>query len=478
MKWRLSHLVGTAAALSFVLTGWSTTSAANSSADRFGASRAQSVVAASSTTIPLPRKNGVTLNVATVNNPDMVTVQSLTSNFTRETGIKVNYVTLPEDQLRDKVTTDVATGSGKFDVATIGTYDAPIWAKNKWVAPFGPLVNQLPASTRSAYALGDIFPSIRDALSYKGTLYAVPFYGESSMLYYRKDLFASKHINLPLHPTWTQVAAAAKKVDSSGTHGICLRGLPGWGQVLAPLDTIINTFGGRWYDPKWNAQLTSPAVKNAVNFYVNLVRKYGEPGASGDGFTECETLMSTGKVAMWYDATVAAGFLEDPKQSMEAGKIGFTYAPTQVTPRGSRWLWAWSLAVESASKNKAAAAEFIAWATSKQYINLVGTSKGWVTIPPGTRASTYTNSNYLKAAGSFAGIVKASILSANQRRATLQPVPYVGIQYVDIPEFQGMGTSVSNLISAAVAGRMSVNSALSQAQKLAQNTAVKGGYKK
>jgi len=478
MHWRFSHLLGVVATISFVLTGWSTTSAAINSAARSAVSHADSSVSASATSIPLPRRNGVTLTVATVNNPDMVTVESLTSNFTKETGIKVNYVTLPEDQLRDKVTTDVATGAGKFDVATIGTYDAPIWAKNKWVTAFGPLFNQLPAATRSAYNLGDIFPTIRDALSYKGKLYAVPFYGESSMLYYRTDLFRAKHISLPLHPTWPQVAAAAKAVNSSSVHGICLRGVPGWGEVLAPLDTVINSFGGRWYDTKWNAQLTSPAVKAAVNFYVNLVRKYGEPGASADGFTECETLLATGKVAMWYDATVAAGFLEDPKQSLEVGKIGFTFAPVQKTPKGSHWLWAWSLAVEGASKNKAAAAEFITWATSKQYINLVGSTKGWVTIPPGTRVSTYKNGSYLKAAGSFASIVKSSILSANQRNATLQPVPYVGIQYVDIPEFSGMGTSVSNLISAAIAGRMSVNSALSQAQKLAQDTAVKGGYKK
>jgi sorbitol/mannitol transport system substrate-binding protein len=407
-------------------------------------------------------------------------MEALTSNFTQQTGIHVNFVTLPEDQLRSKVTTDVATGAGKFDVTTIGTYDAPIWAKNGWAVPFKPLFNQLPAATRNAYNLNDLFPSVRNALSYQGQLYAVPFYGESSMLYYRTDLFKSNNISMPMHPTWSQVAAAAKKINSSSVHGICLRGLPGWGEVLAPLDTVINTYGGRWFDTKWNAQLTSPAVKNAVNFYVNLIRNYGEPGASSSGFTECETLLATGKVAMWVDATVAAGTLEDPKKSLEAGKIGFAFAPVQSTPKGSHWLWAWSLAVEGASKNKAAAAEFITWATSSQYLDLVGTTNGWVNVPPGTRASTYSNANYVKAAGSFAGIVKASILSANQAKnqATLLPVPYVGIQYVDIPEFSGFGESISNLISAAIAGKMSVSSALSQAQKLAQDAAVKGGYKK
>jgi sorbitol/mannitol transport system substrate-binding protein len=470
MHWRLSHLAAIAVAFSLVLTGWSTTSAANISAGR---------AAAVSTTLPLPKMN-TTITVAIVGNPDQVTMEHLASRFTSETGIHVNFVTLPEDQLRDKVTTDVATGAGKFDAVFIGTYDAPIWAKNKWAVPLKPLLNQLPASTRNAYDLNDVFPSIRNALSYNGTLYAAPFYGESSMLFYRKDIFQSNHISIGLHPTWDQVAAAAKKVNSSSVHGICLRGIPGWGEVLAPLDTVINTFGGRWYDTGWNAQLTSAPVKKAVNFYVNLVRSYGEPGASSSGFTECETDMATGKVAMWVDATVAAGFLEDPKQSLEAGRIGFAYAPIEKTPKGSHWLWSWALTVEAASKNKKAAAEFIAWATSKQYFNLVGQTNGWVTAPPGTRTSTYQNSSYLKAAGAFAGIVKGSILSANQGKgqATLLPVPYVGIQYVDIPEFEGLGTSVSNLISAAIAGNKSVSSALAQAQSLAQHAAVAGGYKK
>ena len=469
---RRFSVVSVGLVLLLVLGGWSFGSASRNVSAHGRAQRAASVA------LSLPRRSGTTITVATVNNPDMVTVESLTKNFTKQTGIKVNYDTYTEDELRAKVTADVATGAGKFDVATIGTYDAPIWGKNKWALPLQPLLNKLPASTRKSYDLADVFPSIRAALSYKGKLYAAPFYGESSMLYYRKDLLASHHIKMPLHPTWAKVASVAKKLNSGGVHGICLRGLPGWGEVLAPLDTVINTYGGRWYNKRWQAQLTSPPVKSAVNFYVNLVRKYGEPGASSSGFTECETLMATGKVAMWVDATVAAGFLEDKTQSMEAGKIGFAYSPVDKTRRGSHWLWAWSLAVEGASKKKAAAAEFIAWATSKQYINLVGKTNGWVTIPPGTRSSTYKNKNYLKAAASFAGIVKSSILSANQHKATLLPVPYVGIQYVDIPEFEGMGTQVSNLISAAIAGNTSVSSALKQANKLANQAAIAGHYRK
>lgn len=421
----------------------------------------------------------VTLTVATVNNPDMKNMESLTGEFTRATGIEVKYVVLPENDLRQKVTEDVATGAGKFDIVTIGTFDAQIWAKQKWILPLNPLFDKLPAEEKQKYDLDDIFPTIREALSYNGQLYAIPFYGESSMLYYRKDLLSAKGITLPERPTWQQVADAAKALHdpANGVAGICLRGLPGWGELLAPLNPTINTFGGRWFDEQWNPQLTTPEVKQAVSFYVNLVRNYGQPGAPSSGFTECLNLMANGKAAMWVDATVAAGFLEDPKNSKVVGKIGYAYAPTAVTPKGANWLWAWSLAIESSSKNPEAAFKFLTWATSKEYISLVGEKLGWVVAPPGTRVSTYQNEKYKKAAP-FADIVQKSILSANEKDATAKPVPYTGVQYVRIPEFTGLGTEVSQNISAAIAGKMSVDEALQKSQDLALKAVTQGGYKK
>ena len=465
-------IVSTSLLLLLLLPGWTFGSGATSASSR------PSSKCASSGSLHLQCRPGASITVATVSNPDMTTVESLTSQFTKETGISVTYDTYDEDTLRAKVTTDVSTHTGKYDVITIGPYDVPIYAKNKWAVPIQPLFNKESAATQKGYDLNDVLPAIRTALSYKKQLYALPFYGESSMLYYRKDIFKSKGIKIGLHPTWAQVANAAKKVNSGSVHGICLRGIFGWGEVLAPLDTVINTYGGEWYNKKWQAQLTSKPDEAAVKFYVNLVRRYGEPGAENSGFTECETDMATGKVAMWVDATVAAGFLEDPTQSLEAGKIGFAYSPTDVTPRGSHWLWSWALGVESASKNKTAAAEFITWATSKQYTDLEGKTNGWVTVPPGTRTSTYSNANYKKAAGDFANIVKSSILTANEHQFTLHPVPYTGIQFVAIPEFEGLGNTVSSYISAAIAGNMSVSTALQKANAAANQAAKQGGYQK
>src|SRR5438445_2943537 len=348
-----------------------------------------------------------TITVGSVDNPSMTDLKKLVPDFeSAHSGIKVNIVTLPEDQIRQQVTQDVATQSGKFDLFTIGTYEVPLWAKLGWLQDLAPYI-----AKDSSYAPDDLIPGIKTALSYQNDLYAVPFYGESSMLMYRKDLLSAKGITMPDHPTWAQVAAAAQAVNnpSSGLNGICLRGLPGWGEQLAPLDTVVNTFGGRWYDQNWQAQLTSPAFKSAVGFYINLIKSAGEPGAASAGFTECLTAYNGGKVAMWYDATVGASNFT----GAAADNSGYAFAPTKVKPY-SGWLWAWSLGMPSTSKKKDAAGTFATWATSKDYIQLVGSKMGWSHVPPGTRTSTYAISDYQKVAGGFAQITLDSIAHAHR----------------------------------------------------------------
>jgi len=401
------------------------------------------------------------ITVAAVGNPQMEDLQKLVPEFQKaHSNIQVKIVILPENQLRQQVTQDVATHSGRFDLSMIGTYEVPLWAKNGWIENLGPFVQKT-----SSYQPDDLVPGVAKALSYKGSLYAVPFYAESSFLMYRKDMLKAAGVSLSQSPTWDEVAAAAHAVNnpSKGIAGICLRGLPGWGEQLAPLDTVVNTFGGRWFDQQWNAQLTSPKFKEAVNFYVNLIKTAGEPGAPNAGFGECLNAYNGGKVAMWYDATVgASNFTGDA-----AANSGYALAPTKVKPY-SGWLWAWSLGMPSSSTKKDAAWTFAAWATSQDYIKLVGTKLGWNHVPPGTRTSTYQIPDYQKVAGGFAQLTLDSITHADVNNPTVDPVPYTGIQYVDIPEFQELGTQVSQQIAAALAGTTSVDNALQQAQQLAE----------
>ncbi len=405
-----------------------------------------------------------TITVAVVNNPQMIDIQKLTPKGFSAThpNIKVKYVTLDENTLRDQVTKDVAAGGGQFDVVMIGPYETPIWAKNHWIDDLTPF-----ATKDKAYDVNDLIKPIRDSLSVNGHLYASPFYGESSFLMYRKDLLAKAGLTMPAHPTWDQVAAIAHKLNdpAKGMAGICLRGKTGWGENLAPLDTVVNTMGGQWYDMNWNAHLTSPAFAKATNFYVNLVKSAGEPGAGNFSFNECANAMEQSKAAMWYDATVGASVI-DAKPSPIVGKLGYAPAPVDLT-KNSGWLWTWALAIESASKHKSAAWTYISWATSKQYIQLAGQQLGWASVPPGSRYSTYSNPNYQKAASAFATATLNQINSVNVKQPGVSPQPWVGVQYVAIPQFEDLGTRGSQEITAAIAGQESVAQALSKAQSYA-----------
>ncbi|ADI05262.1 sugar ABC transporter solute-binding protein [Streptomyces bingchenggensis BCW-1] len=408
---------------------------------------------------------GKTINVLMVNNPQMMDLQKLTAkHFTKETGIRVNFTVMPENDVRDKISQDFSNQAGQYDVATISNFEVPFYAKNGWLLPLDDHVGD-----DRAFDQKDILPSMRQSLTADdGKLYAQPFYGESSFLMYRKDVFAEKNLKMPERPTWQQVADLAAKVDGArkGMKGICLRGLPGWGELMAPLTTVVNTFGGTWFTKDWKAQLTSPEFTAATEFYVDLVRKHGESGAAQSGFAECLNNLTQGKTAMWYDATSAAGSLEGTKSPVR-GKIGYVQAPT-VKTKSSGWLYTWAWGVQKASRNSDNAWKFVSWASSKKYEALVGKTYGWSSAPAGKRASTYTNPEYRKAAGTFSEVTRQSITSANPRDPGVQPRPTIGIQFVDIPEFSDLGTKVAQEISAAIAGKQSVESALKKSQKLAE----------
>jgi sorbitol/mannitol transport system substrate-binding protein len=407
------------------------------------------------------------INVLMVNNPQMIDLQKLTAdNFTKDTGITVNYTVLPENDLRDKASQEFTSQAGQYDVATLSNFEIPIYAKSGWVAPLDASI-----ATDPTFDQADILPSMTTSLSSGGKVYGEPFYGESSFLMYRKDVLDAAGVQMPAHPTWQQVADIAAKVDGTkpGMKGICLRGQPGWGQVFAPLTTVVNTFGGTWFTKDWQAQVNDAGFRKATQFYVDLVQKHGETGAPQAGFAECLNDMVQGNVAMWYDATSAAGSLEAAGSPVK-GKIGYAPAPV-VQTANSGWLYTWSWAIEKASAKQDKAWKFVSWASSKQYEELVGKQLGWARVPAGKRASTYTNASYLQVAGAFAQPTFEAIKNADPNNAGTQPRPAPGIQFIDIPEFPDLGTQVSQEISSAIAGKESVPAALDRGQQLADDVA-------
>jgi sorbitol/mannitol transport system substrate-binding protein len=410
-----------------------------------------------------------TITVATVNNGDMIRMQGLMDDFyAKHPDIEVEWVTLEENVLRQRVTQDVATKGGQFDVMTIGTYEVPIWGERGWLVS----LNDLPDS----YDIDDILPAIRDGLTVDDELYAAPFYGESSMVMYRTDLMEKAGLTMPEAPTWDFIKeAAAAMTDKEGeVYGICLRGKAGWGENMAFLTAMSNSFGAKWFDMDWKPQFDSEEWKATLDFYLDLMNNYGPPGASGNGFNENLSLFQTGKCGMWIDATVAASFVTNPNDSSVADSVGFALAPDNGLGKRGNWLWAWNLGIPAGTQKVDAAKAFVEWATSKEYTALVASKEGWANVPPGTRQSLYMNEEYQKVP--FAKMTLESILSADPQHPTVDEVPYVGVQFVAIPEFQGLGTAVGQQFSAALAGQMSAEQALDNAQKLTEREMMKAGY--
>ncbi|MEL7137619.1 MAG: sugar ABC transporter substrate-binding protein [Pseudomonadota bacterium] len=409
-----------------------------------------------------------TITIATVNNGDMIRMQGYTDQFTADTGIGVEWVTLEENVLRQRVTTDITTKGGQFDIMTIGMYETPIWGANGWLVPLDDL--------SAEYDVGDILPAMAGGLSHDGTLYAAPFYGESSMIMYRTDLMEKAGLEMPEAPTWAFVreAAAAMTDRDAEINGICLRGKAGWGEGGAFITAMSNSFGARWFDEDWRPQFDSEAWKETLTFFVEMMNESGPAGYATNGFNENLSLFQQGKCGMWIDATVAASFVTNPNDSTVADKVGFALAPDTGLGKRSNWLWAWALAIPAGTQQQAEAKQFIEWATSKDYIALVAENEGWANVPPGARTSLYETAEYK--AVPFADMTLRSILSADPNSPTVDPVPYVGIQFAAIPEFAGIASQVSQEFSAVYAGQQSVEEALEKAQAITEEEMEAAGY--
>ncbi len=410
---------------------------------------------------------GGSINVLQVNNPQMIDLEKLTAEFfTPESGITVNFTTLPENDVRDQISQEFTRQAGQYDVASLSNFEIPIYAKNGWVAPMDDYI-----ADDTEFQQEDILAPMVESLSYEDSVYGQPFYGESSFLMYRKDVVEAEGLTVPDNPTWDEVATLAEKLDEAepGMSGICLRGLSGWGQVMAPLTTVVNTYGGTYFDENWDAQVDSPEFKEAVTFYTDLVQNYGQNGPAQSGFTECLNNLSQGASAMWYDATSAAGSLEGDDSPVK-GKIGYAAAPVKETDSAG-WLYTWAWGIQEASQNKDDAWKFISWASSAEYEALVGKEIGWSSVPAGKRASTYANTDYLDIASAFAEPTKAAIEGADPNNPGTQPRPAPGIQFVGIPEFPALGTSISEDISGVIAGQGSVDEALAAGQSAAEAVA-------
>lgn len=418
------------------------------------------------------------LVIGSVNNAEFVALKELLPEFNRmHPNIEVEFQLVPENEVRAKITTDVTTQSGVYDLVTVGPYEVPMWAKAGWLESLDALKED------PEYQFEDIFEKYIEALSYDGRLYAAPGSAQASMLYYRKDLLDAAGITIPEQPTWDEVIAAAEKLHkpAEGIYGICLRGLPGWGQMGAPLGTVINTFGGRWYDAEWNAQITSPETSAAIKFYIDALQRVTPPGITQFGNLECGQAMTTGQVAMMYDDSSWTQVFFDPNTNPYAAHMAVAMAP--VKERGTKpsaWFWTWTWAIPTSANNKEAALAFVKWVTGPDYIPFAAPKVGWGRMPGPARKSQYQpGSEYYEFAKPFIDVLRKTLETVDGVNAThYEDTPYRGNQYVQIPEFQELGNKCTQEFAGAVVGQQTADEAIAKCQQYAEEVAIRGGYKK
>ena len=411
-----------------------------------------------------------TLRIATVDNPDLERLRELSDAFTDEhPDVTIDWVVQDENRIRQTISTDVGTQAGRFDVVTVGAYESEVWAYRDFLT----LLTDMP----SGFNAEDFIPAVRDALSDGDKLQAAPFYGESMVTMYRQDVLAEAGIDMPEEPTWDDILAAAEELDAAGAGGadgtapICIRGKAGWGENVALLSAMAHAYGARWFDGAWTPQLDSEEWTETFSDYVALAQYASGSGDSGDiaemGYQENLEAFAAGDCAIWTDTTVAASYLTDPATSEVAGDVAFAAAPRHGSGRETHWLWTWALAIPDSSTQKDLAKEFITWATSNDYTELVAEHVGWAIVPPGAREETYARQEYLDAAP-FAPLVHSSIEAADITNPAAGDVPYLGIQYVAVPQFQSIGTSVGQQLTDAITGTTSLEDAQENSQWVAE----------
>lgn len=417
-----------------------------------------------------------TITIANVANPLTTTLEQYTKSVFEKANpdVSINFLTLPETELRQRVTRDVSTNAGEFDAVVIGPYEVAVWSKNGWLEPLEEM-----ASADSSYDLDDLVPMTRSYLSADDKLYGSPIYGESACLMYRKDLTDSMGIVVPDAPTWTEVLALARQlngqsIDGKTLTGTTMRGIAG--EILTPLLPMVSTYGGRILAPDWAPTLLEEPTLTAIVDYVTLLQETGQPGVATAGYTEALASMSQGQSAMWIDSTVAGATLEDPSQSSVAGKLGYALAPHAETNFGGNF-WSWALSILSSSKQKEATWRYISWATSLDYLKLVADDTGWNTVPPGTRKSLYEIPEYVAATPNADITLKSFDLgSAPESEIILKPTaPGRPVSYFDHPNWWDFNLQMTAPLTAAVADGSSAQAAAEAAQAAAESAMKQSG---
>jgi multiple sugar transport system substrate-binding protein len=339
---------------------------------------------------------GTALNVLATSMPVAEVYKKRIAEFEELTGIKVNFELLNDVDRKKKQLVDFSSGMAEYDLGNIGFSNREEFAQPGYLEPLEPYLNDPKLTDKTWYKFDD-YPKdvIASGYASTGKLVFIPFTAEYFLLWYRKDIFEKLSLTAP--KTIDELRATAQKLDDARKAGTIKeyawvdREMPGASEAGWNLFCTAERFGFDFVDfSTMTAQVNTPKGIEVLDFYTSMIKQYAPPGSGNWTWGDIANAFKTEQIAMTVAGNASYAYLEDPKESQVAGRVG--YAPPPMAPGGKDPLWVWGWGMNKDSKNKTAAWLFIEWATSPNLMSEIAPEYG---CP--ARQSVYSEPAYVKA---------------------------------------------------------------------------------
>jgi len=400
------------------------------------------------------------------------------AEFESLTGIKVEYLILPEQEYFSKLVVDLSQQRGEFTVIMTGPMRNWQYAAPGWLLPLDGFLNDPKLTDRTWYKPEDFYPGLLAANRWnlkngggvgEGPLWAIPVLGESYILAYRKDLFAQYKIKVPTRME-EMVEAARQVKQHAGIPGIAARGIPAAATIATGFISGIKSYGdGQWQE--LDANLTpafhDPRSVKFTQLFIDMVRESGPTDWANKTWYDTMESFAAGQAGMIADADFFAANYEDPKKSKVAGKVGYALIPAGPAGKTYSALWTWGLGISKATKNKEAAWLFLQWATAPR--TLLNATVEYRNYNP-ARASVMTNPAVQKLMGAWGDGQYVQTVQENLKTARVGWVPN--------PERTRLGDIWARALHEIYFKRATAEAALTKASAEMDKVLVEVGLKK
>ncbi len=384
---------------------------------------------------------------------------ALQPQFEALTGIKLRFEKVPPGQIRQKAVLDLSSKTATYATHAADPMYYPLYATNKWVEPLDKYLNDATLTDAAWFNNNDIIKAWRDAASWNGQPYGVPYDGEVTVQVYRKDLYAAK--GLKPAETLDQLAANAKALNDPANrmYGLALRGFAGAGQNMYIYPSIYRGYGGTWGSGS-NLVVNSPQAVAALTWYVDTLTAYAPPAVRNWNWPDIADAFSQGTIGTYVDAHSSAAVINNPEKSKVVGKIAYARWPKGPSGKRVTSIWTWSFPINAALSDRAKKATwlFIAWAASAE----TQARTSWKFAGPAKRSGI--NRVSLWKSPEFAAAMKDA--GDNFIPAALESLE----QDTDVdwrprvPQWPAVGDTMATAIQAALVGQKKPKEALDEAQ--------------